>query len=182
VILEQDYPEFEVIVVNDHSRDETELLLHAWQKRFAHLRVINLTAENANMRGKKFAISMGIKGAKHESLVFTDADCHPKSKHWLSHMAIGLTEPKKIVLGFGGFEKKQGLFNKLIGTSRFTLQCSISLTLLQEYLTWEWVEIWHTIKSCSLRPKVLSNIDMLHLEMMIFWLTKFLIEVTQLSN
>lgn len=113
VILEQDYPEFEVIVVNDHSRDETELLLHAWQKRFAHLRVINLTAENANMRGKKFAISMGIKGAKHESLVFTDADCHPKSKHWLSHMAIGLTEPKKIVLGFGGFEKKQGLFNKL---------------------------------------------------------------------
>jgi cellulose synthase/poly-beta-1,6-N-acetylglucosamine synthase-like glycosyltransferase len=65
------------------------------------------------MRGKKFAISMGIKGAKHENLVFTDADCHPKSKHWLSHLAIGLTEPKKIVLGFGGFEKKQGLFNKL---------------------------------------------------------------------
>lgn len=112
-ILEQDYPEFEVIVVNDHSRDETELLLHSWQKRFAHLRVINLTAENANMRGKKFAISMGIKGAKHENLVFTDADCRPKSKDWLSHMAQGLEEPKKIVLGYGGFEKKKGFFNKL---------------------------------------------------------------------
>lgn len=112
-ILEQDYPEFEVIVVNDHSRDETELLLHAWQKRYSHLRVINLTAENANMRGKKFAISMGIKGAKHEDLVFTDADCRPKSKHWLNHMAQGLEEPKQIVLGFGGFEKRNGFFNKL---------------------------------------------------------------------
>ena len=112
-ILEQDYPEFEVIVVNDHSRDETELLLHAWQKKYSHLRVINLTAENTNMRGKKFAISMGIKGALHESLVFTDADCRPKSKHWLRYMAQGLMEPKQIVLGYGGFEKKKGFFNKL---------------------------------------------------------------------
>ncbi|MGB0918817.1 MAG: glycosyltransferase [Flavobacteriales bacterium] len=112
-ILEQDYPDFEVIVVNDHSRDETELLLHAWQEKYAHLRAINLTSENANMRGKKFAISMGIKGAKHENLVFTDADCRPKSKHWLRGMASGLVDEKKIVLGFGGFEKRKGFFNKL---------------------------------------------------------------------
>lgn len=112
-ILEQDYPEFEVIVVNDHSRDETELLLHAWQKKYAHLRVINLTTENAKMRGKKFAISLGIKGATYDSLVFTDADCEPNSKHWLRYMAAGLTDEKKIVLGYGGFEKRKGFFNKL---------------------------------------------------------------------
>ena len=112
-ILEQDYPEFEVIVVNDHSRDETELLLYAWQKKYAHLRVINLTTENAKMRGKKFAISLGIKGATYDSLVFTDADCEPNSKHWLRYMASGLTDEKKIVLGYGGFEKRKGFFNKL---------------------------------------------------------------------
>ena len=112
-ILEQDYPDFEVIVVNDHSRDETELLLHAWQEKYAHLRAINLTSENANMRGKKFAISMGIKGAKHENLLFTDADCSPNSKHWLRGMASGLVDEKKFVLGFGGFEKRKGFFNKL---------------------------------------------------------------------
>ena len=56
-ILEQDYPDFEVIVVNDHSLDETDLLLQAWQQKYTHLRVINLSRENAQMRGKKFAIS-----------------------------------------------------------------------------------------------------------------------------
>ncbi|MFT6760577.1 MAG: glycosyltransferase involved in cell wall biosynthesis, partial [Psychroserpens sp.] len=112
-ILEQDYPEFEVIVVNDHSRDETELLLHAWQKKYSHLRVINLTSENANMRGKKFAISLGIKGAKFENLIFTDADCQPNSNRWLRYMANGLSGEKQIVLGYGGFEKQKGFFNKL---------------------------------------------------------------------
>ncbi|MFM1874940.1 MAG: hypothetical protein RL266_677 [Bacteroidota bacterium] len=111
-ILEQDHPEYEVIVVNDHSVDETDLLLQAWQERYKHLRVINLNRDNANMRGKKFAISIGIKGAKHENLVFTDADCWPKSKSWLRLVSEGLNNEKQLVLGFGGFEKKPGLLNK----------------------------------------------------------------------
>ncbi len=112
-ILEQDYPEFEVLVVNDHSVDETDLLMQAWQAKYAHLRVINLTQSNVSMRGKKFAISMGIKGAQYDRLVFTDADCSPKSKHWLNHMAGNLSGKTELVLGFGGFEKRKGLLNKL---------------------------------------------------------------------
>lgn len=112
-ILEQDYPEFEVIVVNDHSLDETDLLLQAWQVKYSHLRVINLSRENAKIRGKKFAISLGIKGAKYENLVFTDADCEPKSKYWLKHLRSGFAEDKEVVLGYGGFEKLPGFFNKL---------------------------------------------------------------------
>lgn len=111
-ILEQDHPDFEVIVVNDHSVDETDLLLQAWQQRYEHLRVINLSRENAQIRGKKFAISMGIKGAKYDNLVFTDADCRPSSKHWLRTISQGLNDEKMIVLGHGGFEYKKGLFNK----------------------------------------------------------------------
>ncbi len=113
LILEQDHPEYEVIVVNDHSRDETDLLLQAWQQKYNHLRVINLTTENTQMRGKKFAISMGIKGARYDNLVFTDADCYPKSKQWLTCMAQGLSDKEKIVLGYGSFEKKKGLLNRL---------------------------------------------------------------------
>ena len=112
-ILEQDYPEFEVIVVNDHSLDETDLLLQAWQVKYSHLRVINLSKENARIRGKKFSISLGIKGAKHDNLVFTDADCRPKSKNWLKHISSGFSNEKEIVLGFGGFEKRPGIFNRL---------------------------------------------------------------------
>lgn len=110
-ILEQYHPDFEVIVVNDHSLDETDLLLQAWQKKYQHLRVIELTRDNVNMRGKKFAISMGIKGAKHDKLVFTDADCSPASKNWLRNMSSGLGGEKEIVLGYGGFAKKPGLMN-----------------------------------------------------------------------
>lgn len=111
-ILEQDHPQFEVIVVNDHSVDESDLLLQAWQQRYEHLRVINLSPENAQMRGKKFAISMGIKGAKYENLVFTDADCRPSSKHWLRTVSQGLNDEKMIVLGHGGFDRRKGLLNK----------------------------------------------------------------------
>ena len=112
-VLEQDHPEFEVIVVNDHSYDETDLLLEAWQKKYDRLRVINLTRDNVNMRGKKFAISIGIKGAKYDRLVFTDADCRPNSKNWLKLMSSHLNDETKLVLGYGGFEKRKGLLNKL---------------------------------------------------------------------
>lgn len=112
-VLNQDHPKFEVIVVNDHSTDETDILLHEWQKAFPHLHAINLNRENANIRGKKFAISMGIKGAKYDRLVFTDADCRPSSDKWLRHMCAAMTTEKKVVLGYGGFEKLPGLLNKL---------------------------------------------------------------------
>lgn len=111
-ILEQDYPEFEVIVVNDHSLDETDLMLQSWQQRYSNLRVINLSRENAKMRGKKFAISIGIKGAKYDNVLFTDADCRPRSKHWIRSMAEGFKDEKALVLGYGGFEKRSGLMNR----------------------------------------------------------------------
>lgn len=112
-VLEQDHPEFEVIVVNDHSTDETDLLLHSWQSAYPHLRVIELNRENARLRGKKFAVSMGVKGAKYDQLVFTDADCTPTSPRWLRLMAAGFEDGKKVVLGFGGFESRKGLFGRL---------------------------------------------------------------------
>jgi len=112
-VLNQDHPDFEVIVVNDHSTDETDILLREWQKAFPHLRHIDLTKENANMRGKKFAVSMGIKGAKHDRLVFTDADCRPTSDRWLRRMGGAMTDGREVVLGYGGFERRPGLLNLL---------------------------------------------------------------------
>lgn len=110
-VLNQDHPQFEVIVVNDHSTDETDILLHEWKKAFPHLHSIDLNRENANMRGKKFAVSMGIKGAKYDRLVFTDADCRPRSDQWLRRMSAAMTADKEVALGYGGFEKRPGLLN-----------------------------------------------------------------------
>lgn len=112
-VLNQDHPQFEVIVVNDHSTDETDILLYEWQKAFPHLHAINLNRENANMRGKKFAVSMGIKGAKYDRLVFTDADCRPRTDQWLRRMGTALKGDCEVALGYGGFEKRPGLLNRL---------------------------------------------------------------------
>lgn len=114
IILEQDHPEFEVIVVNDHSTDETEYLIDSWTHAYPNLRLVNLNRENAKVRGKKFAISLGIKGAKYDRIVFTDADCRPKDKHWLRQISAGFKGGKEIVLGYGAYEKRPGFLNRVI--------------------------------------------------------------------
>lgn len=114
LILDQNHTEFEVVVVNDHSVDETEDLLIDWQRAYHNLKFVNLTNDNTFMEGKKFAVTMGIKGAKHEHLVFTDADCKPNSKNWLSQIQNQFSDDKKIVLGYGAYQKLPGLVNKLI--------------------------------------------------------------------
>lgn len=112
-ILEQDYPEYEVIVVNDASIDDTAELLEDMKRKYAHLKVINLY-ENVNFfKGKKFPLSVGIRSAKHEHLLLTDADCKPAGKLWISSMMSCYKEQTEIVLGYGKYEEKKGLLNKL---------------------------------------------------------------------
>ncbi len=112
-VLDQDYPNFEVIVVNDCSTDETPDILRGFQERYPNLKVSTVQENRSFEGGKKFAISMGIKAAKHESLVFIDADCYPASNQWLKLMASGLTK-RNIVLGYGGLTTQKGFLNALI--------------------------------------------------------------------
>ncbi len=79
-ILEQDYPNYEVIVINDRSEDDTENVLLRIQKKYKHLRIVNIPENKFPFPGKKYALSTGIKVATHDHLLFTDADCQPQSK------------------------------------------------------------------------------------------------------
>ncbi|MFT4525461.1 MAG: glycosyltransferase involved in cell wall biosynthesis [Bacteroidia bacterium] len=119
LILDQQYSEFEVVVVNDHSVDETEGLMIDWRAAYPNLKFVNLTDDNTFMEGKKFAVTMGIKGATHERLIFTDADCKPTSKRWLELMSAQFSTSKKIVLGYGAYEKLPGFLNKMIRFDTF---------------------------------------------------------------
>jgi glycosyltransferase involved in cell wall biosynthesis len=113
-MLEQDYPDFEVVVVNHASDDDSAFLLTHLADRYPHLKVVEIR-ENLNFfSGKKFPLSIGIKSARNELILLTDADCRPAGNQWIRHMQSTFKGPIEIVLGYGPYQKKKGLLNKLI--------------------------------------------------------------------
>lgn len=113
-ILNQDYPNFEVIVVNDCSWDESQAWLEELQKTEPRLKVSQLIEQEKYPTGKKFALTIGIKAAKNSLLLFTDADCFPASNQWLRLMQNQFSSGKDIVLGVSPHNKKAGFLNKFI--------------------------------------------------------------------
>jgi len=122
-VLEQDYPHFEVVVVNDSSDDGSGELLKDFSDNYKHLNVFTISSNLNFFKGKKFPLALGIKAAKHDQILLTDADCKPKSDKWIFEMQKQFNGKTKIILGYGGYERKKGLLNKLI---RFdTLQIAL---------------------------------------------------------
>ena len=113
-VLEQDYPDFEVIVVNDGSTDDTALVLAEMKQKYPQLYVTEVPFDRHFSHGKKLAITVGIKAAKNEWLLLTDADCIPVSKWWIKTMSQNFTDSNDFVLGYGGYEQRKGFLNRLI--------------------------------------------------------------------
>lgn len=123
LIFNQDYPEFQVVVVNDCSFDETEDILEEFEKKHSNLHVVTLKEDEIKDHYKKLALTIGIKGAKYDRLVFTDADCSPRSNQWLKRMASNYHEQVQLVIGYGAFQKSKGFLNKLIRFDAFYNAC-----------------------------------------------------------
>lgn len=119
LVLEQEYPNFEVVVVNDCSDDDSQKLLESFQEKYKHLRVTQIKHDEKFTHGKKLALTIGIKAAKNEWLLLIDADCKPQSKLWLASMQRNFVGNKDIVLGVGGYEAEKGFLNKLIRFDTF---------------------------------------------------------------
>lgn len=113
LILKQNYNEFQVIVVNDRSWDGTADYLREMENKHAHLHVITIQDSPLYQHGKKMAITLGVKGAKYDYLLFTDADCTPNSENWISEMLKGY-DSNEIVLGYSPYQKKRSLLNWMI--------------------------------------------------------------------
>lgn len=119
-VLDQDYPTtHEIIVVNDNSVDDSKYVLTDLKKEHKHLQVISLEQEAKLIPGKKFPLSIGIKEAKHEILLLTDADCMPASKNWIAKMQAAFRPEVEVVLGYGAYNKLPGLLNKIIRWETF---------------------------------------------------------------
>ncbi len=119
-VLVQDYKSIhEIITVNDNSVDETKYILDEFRKSFKNLNPVQLNQEAKMIAGKKFPLSMGIKSAKHDIVLLTDADCIPASEFWIQKMQGAYDDGIEVVLGYGAYNKRPGFLNKIIRFETF---------------------------------------------------------------
>ncbi len=116
LFINQEYETFELVLINDASHDATLEVMERFKEEYpTKISIVNVIPNEQFWRNKKYALSLGIKSAKHEHLLFSDADCKPVSKFWISEMAQKFTEQKTIILGYGAYEKiPNSWLNKLI--------------------------------------------------------------------
>jgi len=100
--------------VNDCSDDDTNYLLQDFAEKYKNLSIVNITQNLNFFYGKKFPLSIGIKSAKHDLLILTDADCKPQSNQWLNKIQENYTGKTAIVLGYGAYQPRPTLLNTII--------------------------------------------------------------------
>ncbi len=114
ILFQQDYPEFEVMVVNDRSTDETADYLKAEKLHEPRLKTVTIETTPEHINNKKYALNLGIKTAKNDVLLLTDADCRPASNVWIKEMAKKFDEKTQLVLGYSPYQRKKGVLNVFI--------------------------------------------------------------------
>lgn len=114
-ILSQSYSNFEVVLINDASHDDTLQVMEAFAKKHKNIKIVDVKSNEAFWGNKKYALTLGIKAASNNHFLFTDADCKPVSRSWISEMCSSFNTEKTIVLGYGGYSKiKNSFLNKII--------------------------------------------------------------------
>jgi glycosyltransferase involved in cell wall biosynthesis len=113
-IINQDYHDFEIILINDGSSDDTLSVMKSFETENNHVRIVDVKPVEAFWGSKKYALTLGIKAASHNFLLFTDADCKPVSNNWIKRMSSHFDKQKTIVIGYGAYKKEKGFLNKLV--------------------------------------------------------------------
>ena len=121
-LLTQDYPEYELIIVNDGSEDNTQAVIDEYMLTDSRVRTTFVPRDARVRSTKKLGLTLAAKAAKYDFLLLTDADCRPESAHWISEMMKGFENvqgdkvqgTKDIVLGFGAYFYEKGHVNRLV--------------------------------------------------------------------
>ena len=114
--IEQDYSNYELVLINDASSDDTLDIMQSFKDEHpTKIKIVDVVPNEQFWRSKKYALTLGIKAATHEHLLFSDADCKPVSENWVTEMISHFSEEKSIILGYGAYQKiTNSWLNKLI--------------------------------------------------------------------
>jgi cellulose synthase/poly-beta-1,6-N-acetylglucosamine synthase-like glycosyltransferase len=114
-LFEQDYPKFDVMIVNDRSTDRTKRLLEEMMAIYPKLRSVTIKYTPSHVTPKKFALTLGIKVAKNDVILLTDADCIPNSDQWIRKMTAPVRQDgKTFAIGYSGYKEKPSQLNRWI--------------------------------------------------------------------
>ncbi|WP_188558822.1 glycosyltransferase [Hymenobacter glacieicola] len=120
LLLQQDYPAgFELLLIDDRSEDDTFLFVQQLTQYYPHVRLVTVNKTPDGLAPKKYALTLGIKVARHERMLFIDADCIPATNQWLRYMQRGFNAPADVVLGYSAYAEENGFLNKLIRFETF---------------------------------------------------------------
>lgn len=114
LLLKQNYSNFELVLINDRSTDDTLDIIKEIAANDTRVKIVDIEENEQFWGSKKYALTLGIKAATHEHLLFTDADCMPNSDNWISAMTRSFDDNKHVILGYGAYKKEKGFINKLI--------------------------------------------------------------------
>ena len=127
-LLTQDWPEYEVIVVDDGSEDDTRQVVESYMVQDPRLHMTFVPYGARVGSTKKLALTLAAKAAKYDYLLLTDADCVPESNQWIRRMMGGFMgntdrcadrvqntdRNTSIVLGFSPYFEDKGHVNRLV--------------------------------------------------------------------
>jgi len=116
-LLEQDYPDFEVVVVDDCSYDGTEWYLTELKLQYAKLKTSRILQETDFPNA--LAITIGIRAATKEWLIFLNPLCRVKDKEWLKSFAEAFEPETEAVFGFVKYANANGSMKKFIKYENF---------------------------------------------------------------
>lgn len=163
-IMKQDYPteDFEIILVNDHSTDNTWPLAKKWAEQHTNIKLAEMPIKT---EGKKNAVALGISLAKNDTVVLTDADCthHNNWKHTISlthqtQKADMLIGPVMISPTNTFFEKIQALEHASLTASSIGA-CGIGIPFMASAANFSFNKTTLGFEQQMLNPKYASGDD-----------------------
>lgn len=120
LFLEQDYPNYELIVVDDCSYDDTQTILAEYMRNYPHLKVSTINPDDKFTHSKKFALNIGIKAAKNDIIIFSEANCYPVSNKWIDYMQSAFKPDVDVVLAYSNYVNDKSFLGTFLIYDRFT--------------------------------------------------------------